>query len=299
MSRVRLCFPHMPGLEHQNVVSDECNTFVSTKSTWYICMFQCSSQYRISSAWSLLLAQTAGYPKPNACKCSILGYANGEASTPHARALPLPPAAGVAAVVRLGHRPRRAALRLHLPRLRRGGGGRVRGVQHHPARDRPEPAPAVSVPGRHAHIRRPAAQDPGPPAPARRRRRTQHERPQEATDAYHLMAAAGSPLACPGAAAAPRGEIRWFNGFGSEEREGREEEAAGGDVVAGAQIPLRPASSPLEKAPVFKGLLLSIIFLVGLYDFLFSLLQKPMPRLGNQRKILHRKSFLCISRWSM
>ena len=118
----------------------------------------------------------------------------------HAHTSPLPSAAGVAAVVRLGHGPHRAALRLHLPRHRpgprlRGGGcggrGRVRGVQHHPSRDRPEPAPAVSVsvPGRHAHIRRAATQDPGPPAPARRRRRTQHQRPQEATDAYHLMAA--------------------------------------------------------------------------------------------------------------
>jgi hypothetical protein len=148
--------------------------------------------------------------------------------------------------VRLGHRTCRASLRLHLPRARRrGGGGRVGGgVQHHPARDRPEPAPAVPVvPGRHAHIRRPAAaQDPGPPAPARRRRRTQHQRPQQATDAYHLMAARWLSLRslCPGgAAAAPRGEIRWFNGFGSGEREGREEEAAGGregGVVAGARF---------------------------------------------------------------
>jgi hypothetical protein len=177
--------------------------------------------------------QAASYPlrKGTTFQCRQRGL------KPHAHALPLPSAAGVAAVVRLGHRPRRASLRLHLPRLRRGGGGRVRGVQHHPARDRPEPAPAVSVPERHAHIRRPAAQDPGPPAPARRRRRrTQHQRPQEATDAYHLMAAA-SPRACPGAAAAPRGEIRWFNGFGSGEREGREEEAAGGGVLAGARFP--------------------------------------------------------------
>jgi len=51
--------------------------------------------------------------------------------------------------------------------------------------------------------------------------------------------AAASPLACPDVAAAPRGEIRWFNGFGSGEREGREEEAAGGGVawVAGARFP--------------------------------------------------------------
>jgi len=33
----------------------------------------------------------------------------------HAHTLPLPSAAGVAAVVRLGHGPHRAALRLHLP----------------------------------------------------------------------------------------------------------------------------------------------------------------------------------------
>jgi len=62
------------------------------------------------------------------------------------------------------------------------------------------------------------------------------------------------PLACPDAVAAPRGEIRWFNGFGSGEREGREEEAAGGDVMAGArQIPRPPASSPLEKGTGFQG----------------------------------------------
>jgi len=63
-----------------------------------------------------------------------------------------------------------------------------------------------------------------------------------------------SPLACPGAAAAPRGEIRWFNGFGSGERGGREEEAAGGGVawVAGARFPCGLASSPLEKGTRFS-----------------------------------------------
>jgi hypothetical protein len=116
---------------------------------------------------------------------------------PHAHTLPLPSAAGVAAVVRQGHGPHRAALRLHLPRLRGGGSrGTVRGVQHHPSRDCPESAPAVSVPRSHAYIRLVATQDPGPPAPARRRRRTQDQRPQEATDAYHLMAA-GSTTRLP------------------------------------------------------------------------------------------------------
>jgi hypothetical protein len=175
-------------------------------------------------------------------------------------ALPLPAAAGVRGVVRLRHGPGRAALRLHLPRAgpdlrRRRGSGRVGGVHHHlvpHADDSPEPTPPV--PARHAHIRSSAAQDSGRPtlAAGTRRRRTQHQRPQEATDAYHLMAM-GSAGFSPSTSFCPR-RTRWFNGFGSGEREGREEEAAGGRGRRGGrcQIPLRPASSSLEKAPVFK-----------------------------------------------
>jgi hypothetical protein len=55
----------------------------------------------------------------------------------------------------------------------------------------------------------------------------------------HTISWLWAPLAFPPPRRSARSEIRWY-GFGSGEREGREEEAAaarGGVVVAGARFP--------------------------------------------------------------
>jgi len=108
------------------------------------------------------------------------------------------------------------------------------------------------------------------------------------------------PLACPDAAAAPRGEIRWFNGFGSGEREGREEEAAGGDVMAGARFRYRLPPPRYKKAPAFKELLSITIIIGALSDILFfHYKKKTMPRLAEQRKKIAcaTKSLQCFRTW--
>lgn len=158
-------------------------------------------------------------------------------------ALPLPPRTGVPSILRLGPSSNRAALQLQLPR--RSAGVRVGGIEHHlrpGASHRPESTPTVPArTGCHAHIDRPTAQDPGPPAPARARarRRTKHQRPQP-TDAYHLMAGWLSlSLSAPMPMPEERSTGARFNGFGSgaRARKGRSKRRGRGQGVDGGRFP--------------------------------------------------------------
>ena len=166
------------------------------------------------------------------------------------RALPLPGATGVPAILRVGPCRRRAALQLQLPR--RCGGVGVGGVEHHlgpGASHSPEPARAGR---RHARIHRPAAQDPGPPAAPSARCRTQHQSPQ-ATDAYHLMAGSLSPPRCRCRSRSPRRDPLALGLMASDlGRGGGRGGGSGGDGEGGGrwQIPLQ-YGPPRSKWPRF------------------------------------------------
>lgn len=212
--------------------------------------------------------------------------------------LPLPAAASVRGVVRLCQDPHRASLGLHLPRpgsnlLLRRGSSRVGGVEHHPASracDSPEPAP--QVPGRHAHIRCPAAEDPGRSAPAAgtSRRRTQQQRPQEATDAYHLMVMA--PLAFPSHAALP--EARSTGLMASDlgkGRAGRRKRREGGGTSWPVPDSPAPCLLSVRKGTGFQGFLVPV-FQVRI--LLMRFLHKPTPRIGKKRETVAYKIVACL-----
>jgi hypothetical protein len=74
----------------------------------------------------------------------------------------------------------------------------------------------------------------------------------------HTISWLWAPLAFPPPRRSARSEIRWY-GFGSGEREGREEEAAAGRGASWWLVPDSPAPCllPARKGTGFQGFLLS------------------------------------------